>query len=160
MRGALKYIQAKILNTAQTAAVDFGVLSPSYLDKRLDLALTVTNLGGTLKHDQSAENLPLTFKAGAAFKLTQRWLASLDLSLPRGDEAYTAVGTEYVFPVKESWSVAGRLGFDSRTMGDVTGVSGISVGAGFASKALSLDYAFVPYGGLGITNRFSVSARF
>ncbi|MDD5628734.1 MAG: hypothetical protein PHU21_06695, partial [Elusimicrobia bacterium] len=105
-------------------------------------------------------NLPLTFKAGGAFKLTQRWLTSLDVGLPRDDGAYAAVGTEYAFPVKGDWNLAGRLGFDSRTVGDVTGVSGLSVGAGFACKALSLDYAFVPYGGLGITNRFSASIRF
>jgi hypothetical protein len=36
----------------------------------------------------------------------------------------------------------------------------LSLGVGVNSKVLSIDYAFVPYGGLGITNRFSISCKF
>lgn len=155
-----KYIRSTILNTAQTAAFDFGVLSPEYFDRRLRLAFAAANVGGTLRYQQSAENLPLEFRVGSAFHVTERWLTSLDAASPRDNAPYAALGTEYLFPVASSWSVAGRLGYNSRTMSGVTGVSGASIGLGLASRRFRFDYAFIPFGGLGITNRFSISAEF
>jgi hypothetical protein len=70
------------------------------------------------------------------------------------------VGTEYQLIHTAAWSFDGRMGYNTQTMSDVTGVTGLSVGAGFGLHGLSIDYAFVPYGGLGITNRFSLSAKF
>ena len=117
------------------------------------------NLGGTLNYGGSPENLPLVFKAGAAYHLSERWLASLDVGLPRDNGPYFAAGTEYVFPIKGDWVMAGRAGYGSQTLGDVTGVTGVSAGVGFDSKSLDVDYAFAPYGGLGITNRISISVK-
>ena len=157
---SVKYIRSAVLTAAQTAAVDFGAMSPEYFDRRLRLAAAVLNLGGTLKYQQTAENLPLTFKAGGAYHITSRWLASADMAAPRDNGPYFAAGTEYQLPLMGAWSCAGRMGYNSQTLSDVTGVTGLSVGAGFGLRGLSFDYAFVPYGGLGITNRFSVSAKF
>ena len=157
--GAVKYISSHILNSAQTAAVDAGVLSPAYLNQKLTLAFTVANLGGTLNYGDSPENLPLTFKAGSAYRIMPRWLASLDVGLPRNNGPYFAAGTEYVFPIKDDWKLSGRAGYSSQTMSDITGVSGVSAGLGFGSKILDVDYAFAPYGGLGITNRFSLAVK-
>ncbi len=155
-----KLIRSHIVDTAQTAALDAGLLSPAYLNGKLNLAFTATNMGGTLKFHQEADNLPLTFKAGGAYHVSERWLASADVGLPRDNGAYFAVGSEYVFPIKDDWAMTGRFGYNSQTLSDVTGVSGLSMGIGLGSKAMTFDYAFVPYGGLGITNRFSLSARF
>jgi hypothetical protein len=157
---SVKYIRTVVLTAAQTAAMDFGVMSPEYFDRRLRLAAAVLNLGGTLKYEQTSENLPLTFKVGGAYHITSRWLASADVAAPRDNGPYFAVGTEYQLIRASEWSFAGRMGYNSQTLGDVTGVSGLSVGAGFGLRGLNIDYAFVPYGGLGITNRFSVSAKF
>lgn len=158
--GAVKYIHSHILASAQTAAVDLGLLSPAYFNGKLSLALTMSNLGGTLNYGAVPENLPLTFKAGSAYQITERWLATLDLGAPRGNAPYFATGTEYVFPVKDDWKLSGRAGYSSETLGDITGVSGASVGLGFGSKAMRLDYAFSPFGGLGVTNNFSASFKF
>ncbi|MBI3552028.1 MAG: PorV/PorQ family protein [Elusimicrobia bacterium] len=158
--GSIKYIRSAIINTAQTTAFDVGMLSPFYFNHKLRLAFTMTNLGGTLKYEQTAENLPLTMTAGGAYHITDRWLTSLDLGIPRGNSPYVAAGTEYLFPLKDTWSFAGRLGYNSRNVGDVSGVTGVSVGVGLGAHGLNFDYSFVPYGSLGITNRFSVSAKF
>ena len=155
-----KYIRSSILNTAQTAAIDIGALSPEYFQRRLRLAFVATNIGGTLKYQQTSENLPMTFKVGSAYRLTPRWLTSLDVNMPRDNAPYFAIGTEYQLPALSSWSFAGRMGYNSQTLNDVTGVAGCSVGIGMSSRGLSVDYAFAPYGGLGITNRFSISAKF
>jgi hypothetical protein len=92
--------------------------------------------------------------------MTDRWLASVDVAAPRDNGPYFAAGTEYQLIRAGAWSFAGRMGYNSQTMSDVSGVTGFSVGAGFGLRGLSIDYAFVPYGGLGITNRFSVSLKF
>jgi len=156
---SVKYIHSAIVNSAQTVAVDAGVLSPEYFDRKLRLGFAMSNLGRTLKYQQTAENLPLTFKVGGAYHVTKNWLTSLDIGLPRGNGPYVAAGTEYLFPVRDSWSLAGRFGYSSQTLSDITGISGFSIGVGVGSKRLTFDYAFVPYGGVGITNRFSVSAK-
>lgn len=157
---SVKYIRSVITQTAQTAAVDLGLTSRGYLDRRLRVAAAALNIGGTLKYRDTTENLPLTVKVGGLFQITPRWAASLDLASPRDDAPYAAVGTELRLPVSGGWDFAGRLGYNSQTLGDVTGVSGLSLGVGVGSPRLSFDYAFTPYGGVGITNRFSVSARF
>lgn len=157
---AAKYIRSKLLATAQTAAVDIGVLTPGYLQNRLRLGLAVSNLGGKLKFEQEAAELPLAIKAGAAYKITERWLAALDLSLPRDDDAFVAAGTEYRFAIQDAWSLAGRFGFNSKTIGDISGVTGISFGLGFGLRGMDIDYALLPFGGLGQSHRVSVSCKF
>jgi hypothetical protein len=158
--GSVKYIRSVILHSAQTSAVDLGALSPEYLDRRLRLGVAVLNLGGTLKYQDTKENLPLTIKGGGACRLTSRWLASLDLAAPRDDDPYVAMGTEYRLPLPGGWGFTGRMGYSSQTLGDVSGVAGLTMGVGLGARGLAFDYAFAPYGGLGITNRFSVSAKF
>ncbi|MFI5362834.1 MAG: PorV/PorQ family protein, partial [Elusimicrobiota bacterium] len=155
-----KYIQSTVLTTARTEALDAGILSPGYLDGALHLAAVADNVGGTLKFEQASENLPLTFKLGSSYRLTERWLTSADVGLPRDGNPYLAVGTEYVFPVKSVWNFAGRLGYNSQTTSNITGISGVSIGLGFGTQGMAVDYAFVPYGGLGITNRISLAFKF
>lgn len=156
---SVKYIHSAIVNTAQTLAVDAGALSPEYLDGKLRFGFAMSNLGGTLKYQQTAENLPLTFKVGGLYHVTPYWLTSLDVGLPRDNGPYFAAGSEYLFPIRDSWSLAGRLGYNSQTLYDVTGITGFSLGLGIGSKRLAFDCAFAPYGGVGITNRVSVSVK-
>ena len=40
---------------------------------------------------------------------------------------------------------------------DTDGYSGLSAGAGFKTSSYGIDYAFVPFGALGNTHRFSVT---
>jgi hypothetical protein len=148
-----KFIQSKLADTAKTEAADFGLLSPRIFDNRLRLALTAQNLGGTLKYDQVAEPLPMTFKAGATVHITPRWLADLDVAASRGGSPYFNLGTEYVLAAGDSWRFAGRAGFSSQ---DDTPTFGIGVGCG----VMSVDYAFVPYNDLGDVHRISLTFNF
>jgi hypothetical protein len=154
-----KYIQSKILDTASTFAVDMGVQSRWYGD-RLRLAFTTVNLGGKMKFEQDSESLPLALRYGAAYKITSHWLASTDLVSPKDNQTYLALGTEYGWHVRDGLSLAGRLGYNSLTSGDVSGVTGLAFGFGVGYGRLSFDYAFLPYGGLGITQRISLSMKF
>lgn len=156
----VKYVRSKIAATAQTAALDLGLLSRPYLNDRLRLGLTASNLGGKLKFESESSDLPVLFKAGAAYKIDARWSAALDVAQPKDDHAYAALGAECVLPVKDDWSVAARAGLNTRTLGDVSGFTGASFGVGFAGRSGGVDYAFLPFGGLGLTHRLSVSAKF
>ena len=157
---AAKFIQSRILTTAQTEAVDVGVLSPAYFNDRLKLAFTMTNLGGTIKFDAANENLPLNVKLGSSYKIIDRWLTALDVSFPRNDNPYVALGTEYQLATSGPWKFAGRAGFNSQTIGSIDGFSGVSVGIGIGYSGLAMDYAFVPLGGVGQAHRISLTCGF
>lgn len=157
---AAKFVRTKVALAGQTAAADLGVLSPRMADGRLRLAGTVQNIGGRIKLDREGNELPLSVKLGAALKLGERWLAALDVAAPRDNAPHGAAGTEYRLPVGPELSLAGRLGFNSRTIGDVDGVTGLSAGFGLIHKRSSFDYSFVPFGSVGQAHRISLTLGF
>lgn len=154
-----KFIQSKILAGAQTGAVDLGALSPAYLGGRLRLALAAANIGGKMRFDAESQDLPMTFKLGGAFQAADRWLASLDLGVPKNDHPFVALGTEYWLVPSGPWRLAGRAGFNSRTVGSIDGLTGASVGIGLVYAGASMDYAFAPMGDLGMAHRISLSFK-
>ncbi|MFH2204598.1 MAG: PorV/PorQ family protein [Elusimicrobiota bacterium] len=157
---SLKYVRAAVRTAANTAAADLGLLSPAYLDGRLRAAFTITNMGGDLKFEEKYEDLPLAFRFGGALQISERWNAGLDFGLPKNNGPYAALGTEYILPVAKSINLAGRAGINSRTIGDVDGFTGFSMGFGLLHDRYGFDYAFVPFGSLSLTHRISISCRF
>ncbi len=157
---AVKHIRSELEATARTTAVDAGLLSPSMLDGALRLGLAARNMGGALRFEREAEELPLIFKAGGSYSFRGRWLAALDLGLPRHDEPYVAAGIERALLVQDSWSMAARAGFNSRTIGSIDGFTGVSLGVGFAHEKTAIDYGFLPFGGVGQAHRASLSYKF
>jgi len=153
-----KYIQSRILEIATAGAVDFGLQSRPYWD-RLRLAFVVSNLGSKMKFEQESDSLPLVLRYGSSMQLTDHWLASFDFVSPKDNAAYVALGTEYRWWVKEGFSLDGRLGYDSLTAGDINGMTGLSFGFGVGWQNLNFDYAFLPYGSLGLTQRISLAFR-
>ena len=156
---AAKFIRARILRTAQTCAVDAGLLSPAALEGRLRLGLAAANMGGTMRFEREAEGLPMVFKLGGAFQISDDWLLSADLASPKNDGPYAALGTEYWFVPSGPLRLAGRAGFNSKTLGSVDGLTGASFGVGIGYAGGSLDYSFVPMGQLGFTHRISLSFK-
>jgi hypothetical protein len=58
-------------------------------------------------------------------------------------------------------AAAVRVGYQNRSnSADLYGTTGLSVGAGLTFSKFSVDYAWMPYGLLGDTHRFSLSYRF
>jgi len=155
-----KFIQSRIVNSAQTGAVDAGVLSPALLDGRLKLAFTLTNLGGALRFDRADEPLPLAMRLGGVYRFGERLLVASDLGLPRNDRPFLALGGEYRVLGPGAWSFAGRAGFNSRTIGSIDGFTGASVGVGIGFDACEMDYAFVPLGGVGQAHLLSLTYGF
>lgn len=153
-----KYVRSRIATTAQTAAVDAGLLSPAYLEGRFRAAATVSNVGGTLRYDAVRENLPLTFRLGTAFVPLDGLTAAFDLSAPRNAPIEAAFGAEYRRNVARDLSAALRAGYT--TASDAAGFSGASFGGGLGAGRYTFDYALVPDGELGLTHRISMGAKF
>jgi hypothetical protein len=156
---SVKWIRSQIVNTAQTAAVDLGVLSPLY-GGRMNCAFVVTNLGGKLTYDETAEKLPSAVTLGGSIQWTRHWLTALDLKSSIDNRPTAAIGTEYTLSLFRSSHLAFRAGYNSRTLNQVDGMTGVSLGMGFTWESVSLDYGFLPFGDLGFSNLFSVSAKF
>lgn len=155
-----KYIHSKIIKSASTVALDFGVLSPKILQENLMLSFVVQNLGGKLKFDRESDPLPFNIKFGSALSLEKNCTLALDLNLPRDNRPYVALGTEYRIPYGPDWRFSGRLGFNSKTLSDVSGFTGFSFGIGAGVRRFQLDYAFVPFGTIGLTHRVSLALNF
>lgn len=157
--GAGKFIRSTIVDSASTFAGDVGVLSPE-LFSRARLSLVLANLGQGLRFGSEREPLPLLVRAGASAKVLPRWAVSVEGVQPREEGAYAGAGTEYVFSQGEGWSLAGRLGFNSRSRGSTDGASGFAGGVGIGYRPVSLDYAFVPFGAVGSAHRVSLTFAF
>ncbi len=155
-----KYIRSVILDAAQTAALDFGVVSAPLLNDKLRLSGVATNLGGKLKFEQESDRLPMAYRFGAAYQATKQWTVSSDLAMPVDDSPYIAIGTEYLWPVSRDWNLAARAGLNTSTIKDLNALAGASFGFGMDFQTITVDYALQPMGDLGLTHRLSVSFRF
>ncbi len=154
-----KYIRSEIDRTASTYAADLGMLA-RFFGGNTRLAFVVQNLGGRMRFGQNPDPLPLNVKLGSSLNIKKNWLVGFDANFPRDNRPYAALGAEYRAGYGADSGFAGRLGYNSRTLGDVNGFSGMSAGAGFNFGQVRLDYAFMPFGAIGMTHRISVTAGF
>ena len=155
--GNLKYIYSKIENSASAIALD---LSSSYdITNELCIGVAITNIGQQMKFNDESEDLPLLFKVGAAYWILNPWLVSLDLNFPNDNDFYFNLGTEYKVFTNEKTDIFIRAGYDGRN-NDVPGFNWLNLGFGINYLDYVFDYAFVPYGDIGMTHRFSFSIKF
>jgi len=119
--------------------------------KTLSLAAVVQNVGEGL----SVSPLPLTYKLGVGFRI-KGVIFALDLAKPIDNEVYTCMGVEWNL----NRFLALRAGY--KTQSDIG--EGLSFGAGFefgmSKQIYKLDYAYLSYGPLGDTHRFSLTYVF
>lgn len=159
---ALKYVDSRIQAAAKTGTVDAGArLRLDVLGLPYTAAVAARNMGGRLRFHEQSDPLPTDVRFGQTLRPLPQWLLSLDLAFPRDNAPFPAFGTEFAVPIEKDLTGFMRLGYDGRlSPGDLEGLAGLSVGFGAGIKNWNLDYGWVPYGALGHTHRFSVSARF
>ncbi len=140
--------------SASGAALDAGAL---YSPKRvpgLALGLSLLNVGPDVKFASAKTPLPTTGRLGAAYRfegLGARHTAALDVSQQRADAFRFGLGFESIV----MRMMALRLGFTTRNDAGI----GLTGGVGWAWDALAIDYAFSPYGDLGMAHRISLTYR-
>jgi len=148
-------------------AVDLGVhyASDSIENGKGILAgVSIQNLGQGIVYNGPdgftgvTNALPLIIKAGFGYKdIENNITIGADINIPSDNDINLHFGGEYL--VSKMFAV--RLGFKTTTINDLDFLSGFSAGAGFNFEKILVDYAWVPYGPLGLfTHRFSVTAKF
>ncbi|MFH1353233.1 MAG: PorV/PorQ family protein [bacterium] len=155
----LKLINKRLaMESAFGIAIDAGALYKpgwSLLDGNLQFAGVVQNLGTGLKFISKHDPFPFNFKIGSAYNrilFDNGFTFALDLNVPSDNDVSLNLGAEYVF-----WNLISlRCGYKSRADLD----KGVRFGVGFEVEDMRVDYAFVPFGVLGNTHRFSIGMKF
>lgn len=151
---SLKYIRSKIRDTASTATSDVGFL---YHFRVFALGLGAQNIFSRLTFDRQPSQLPLNYKVSGAFRPTRKFLATMDLNMPRDNQPELSAGVERLFDLSGVWTISPRVGYTSRTR-DLSGNRGVTAGFGVAFQTIAIDYAWVPSGELGQTHKISLTA--
>lgn len=154
------YVQSTIVSSAKTFTFSIGLLSPAYGPYETQLAFIAENLMGTLKFDQKAEPLPMTFKLGGVARIQPELVLALELVGPRDNAPYAAVGVEKRFKTKSETRLAVRGGYNMRSAKDIGGLSGFATGIGISFDSIALDYALIPFGDLGYTHKLALGFKF
>ena len=160
---ALKADQATYANQTYNAfAADFGVLYnvvPS-----LDLGLTYTNM--SLNGKVGGGTLAGGWRVGAGWNATKHWLLAASGEFQQGSNSINrfAMGTEYLIGDvdKKANVLALRLGYDLNYPNpSLDGLTQLTFGLGYAiTKSIAVDYAMVPTGELGNSQRLSLTLKF
>jgi hypothetical protein len=157
--GSAKFIRQTLDSASANAyAMDGGVTYD--MDwKDLRLGGSVQNIGTETKFLNDSDPLPLTFRLGASARpFTKDLLLSSDLIMPRDHDIGFALGGEYRKTIRRSIIAKIRSGY--RTDTDVSGLSGVAAGGGLEFGRVSLDFAWVPFGDLGNSYRYSLHVKF
>lgn len=129
------------------AAVDLGFMGHPLTG--LGVGFAARQLGA-VSYGAGAEKLPTEFAVGANYKMAG-FTGTIDVAVPLADDPNVRVGIEYS-PIKEA---ALRIGYRTgpADLGGLGFASGLTGGLGVTVGNFGLDYAFVPYGKLGLTHR-------
>jgi len=150
----IKQINLKIENEKNNEiAFDLGGLY-KFQNTGLTLGAVIQNIGKEMKFIQQDEKLPLKFKLGISYKIpTKRTLFALDLNKSVASDMKINLGTEIILSSISKL----RVGYNSTNDAD----NGFTIGIGFKLKEIiELDYAYIPYGELGNTQRISLTGKF
>lgn len=172
----LKYIRQTLAgDTANSVAADLGSLY-HFAGLPLSLGLAIENLGTKPKFKEESDSLPLTIKVGTSYRLGEDWaisgvhtaegeknglLLALDGNFPRDNDVSLRAGTEFTRRWSEDLLSSVRAGYQTGRSRQIQGTgTGVSAGAGITYKFFTFDFAWMPFGDLGNTFRYSVRLRF
>jgi hypothetical protein len=153
--GAAIKVISQTMGSASNAAfaADAGVL---YKAGIFSAGLTMQNMGSA-----DGFSLPMNAKAGIAIKpldSTQHSLLfAVDSQYLFRDAFSLSAGVEYVYMEMLALRAGYKAGFGTI---DLDGLKGVSGGIGVKISGLNVDYAIVPYGDLGVTQRVTLSLMF
>lgn len=141
---------------ASSFAADAGVLAKG---KRLSGGAGVRNLGTKQRFVSEADPLPLTAFLGASYRFSKDFVAALEADLPRDRSLTVGGGAEYRRAFGDKLSGAARAGYNSRNR-DAGGLAGFSMGFGLGVGSFDFDFAWVPFGDLGSSFKYSLVVKF
>ncbi len=163
----IKLIQQRI-ETEQASGLAGDVGCKIYRSSSpLSFGLSIQNLGPQMHFISDGFNVPLSITAGTGYYFCDNLLVSADLRRELYENRNSiAFGAEYVVASIVSLR-AGYLTKISETASGSDGTgngllnyAGLGGGIGVQIHNLHFDYAMVPYGALGVTQRISITASF
>lgn len=155
--GAVKAVE-QTLDSAQASAfaADGGLL---YGAGEFAAAAGFRNMGGSIRLGKSPDPLPFLMYAGAAYRGRGPLHLAVDMRVPSDHRVMLSLGAEYRRPVGPGLSAALRVGYNSANT-DPEGLTGLVAGAGLGRGNMGFDFAWVPFGDLGNTFRYSIQLKF
>jgi hypothetical protein len=153
-----KYISSTLdADTAVSAAFDIGLQKRlPFWGERVNLGLSVLNLGGSLKYISDAVAIGNTFDLGVAVRdayiKNLKFAVDYRMMLNSTSNSVNA-GIEYAWQAAPDITILPRAGFESQN-------SSLTAGFGFCWKQYELDYAFLTHADLGTANRISFNLKF
>lgn len=150
---AVKYNRQTLGSMTYSAtAADMGVLWNAF--KRFNLGVTYSNLGTPV----AGSLLDSGWRVGASYGLDKNTLLAGSGELKRGGFGRAQVGVEsFVHPI-----IALRAGLvHNFSDAQLDGNNGVTAGIGIIIiENMMFDYAYIPYGDLGTSNRISLTYKF
>jgi long-subunit fatty acid transport protein len=142
-------------------AVDLGGLYRSPIDS-LYLGFVARNIDTGMSFAGQSNPLPLNLRAGLAYRmLRDKLIISSDVSeYPKYGKINLSAGMEYRIGKRDKSGFALRAGYTNENVGQIQGVTGISIGFGLNSDKMGFDYAWVPYGILDDVQRVTFTMIF
>jgi hypothetical protein len=147
-------------NFSMGSAFDLGFQTRRLMDNRLSLGLGALNLGTPMAIGDAVNNLPITFKGGAAWWVTPGWVLAAEYSHQPIDFINRwHAGTEYTWE-QDRMKVSLRAGYSLGPEADQGSLAGLTGGLGVGLGSYQVDYSFVPAGDLGASHRFTLTYSF
>ncbi|MFA5103738.1 MAG: PorV/PorQ family protein [Candidatus Margulisiibacteriota bacterium] len=143
-------LNGKLLNESicgsdlQGYAADFGILWR--LSDTYTCGAVLKNIAGSF----GKSPLPANYGLGLACNYKPVLLA-IDVNMPNDNNTQINIGAEYNF----NDTLFGRVGIN--TGSEENSIGNISAGIGIKKEDFDFNYAYVPYGDLGATHRFSIN---
>ncbi|MBI3550744.1 MAG: PorV/PorQ family protein [Elusimicrobia bacterium] len=160
----LKLIRSVIDSASgMSAAVDAGVQIPRVADigdGPVDFGASLLNLGPPMKIGGESDPLPMRFAGGFAWHLTPEVQTILEGHMPVDQNPYAALAGEVFLRITDKARGALRLGYNTGRLEGIEGLTGLTAGFGLDVHSFRIDYAWVPFGDLGTTNRISLGFKF
>jgi hypothetical protein len=159
----LKIIRSSISAAAgMAAALDFGAQIPHVTDLGegpVDVGAALSNLGTSIRVGGVSAPLPLSLRAGGLWHVNRAVNSAVDVVLPVDDDPYVSFGLEGIL-AQTGWKGFLRFGYNQGSARGVDGLAGLTAGGGLDFPKVRFDYAWVPFGELGTTNRIALVYRF
>lgn len=154
---AIKYVYQNIYKSSNSAlALDFG-LRGRFLDKKLDIGFSFSNLGSDIKLNNNSHALPFIMRFGAGYRIINNLTAAVQINIPDDNEISVNAGSEYLLGSSTEFPVSIRAGY--RSNNSLGGIAGFSFGFGVLINKIQFDYALSPYDKLGAAHRISLSLK-